>query len=196
MGLAGLFAVCVAAPVPAVPLAQFTPPPAGAQLVMNPNAGGLSIYSKYGLSPQLLRQVVPFRSNERVGTIVINTEEKFLYLVLPRGKAMRYGIGVARPGFEWAGTHKITAKREWPGWTPPAEMLQRQPNIPHFMKGGPDNPLGARALYIGSTLYRIHGTTEPWTIGKTVSSGCIRLTNEDVIDLYRRAKVGAKVLVI
>jgi len=103
---------------------------------------------------------------------------------------------VARPGFEWAGTHKITAKREWPGWTPPAEMLQRQPNIPHFMKGGPDNPLGARALYIGSTLYRIHGTTEPWTIGKTVSSGCIRLTNEDVIDLYRRAKVGAKVLVI
>jgi len=175
---------------------RFVPPPAGTELMTKPGIGKLAIYSKYGINPQYLRQVVPYRSIEPVGTIVINTETKFLYLVLPGGKAMRYGIGVARPGFQWAGTHAITAKRVWPTWTPPAEMLERQPNIPHFMQGGPDNPLGARALYIGSTLYRIHGTTEPWTIGTNVSSGCIRLTNDDVIDLYRRVRVGARVVVI
>ena len=143
----------------------------------------------------MLRQVVPYQTSEKPGTIVVNTGEKYLYLVLGGGRAMRYGIGVARSGFEWSGTHTVTAKRVWPDWTPPAEMLARRPDIPTHMEGGIDNPLGARALYIGSTLYRIHGTNEPWTIGGNVSSGCIRLTNEDVKDLYARAKMGAKVIV-
>ena len=126
---------------------------------------------------------------------MIDTPKHFLYLVEADGKAMRYGIGVGRPGFTWAGEHKVSAKKEWPDWVPPPEMLERQPGLPHFMAGGPDNPLGARALYLGSTLYRIHGSNEPWTIGHQVSSGCIRLRNEDVIDLYSRVKVGAKVVV-
>jgi lipoprotein-anchoring transpeptidase ErfK/SrfK len=112
------------------------------------------------------------------------------------GRAKRYGIGVGRPGFTWAGVHKVTAKREWPDWRPPEEMLKRQPYLPDYMPGGPDNPLGARALYLGSTLYRIHGSNEPWTIGRAVSSGCIRMRNEDVIDLYGRVGVGTKVVVI
>jgi lipoprotein-anchoring transpeptidase ErfK/SrfK len=140
--------------------------------------------------------VVPYDTAERAGTIIVNTGEKFLYLVLGGGKAMRYGIGTAKTGFEWSGTHRITNKREWPDWTPPAEMIARRPDIPHHMDGGINNPLGARALYIGSTLYRIHGTTEPWTIGTDVSSGCIRLVNDDVIDLYGRVKIGAKVIVL
>lgn len=156
----------------------------------------LMLRSKYGIHPQFLRQVVRYESNQRVGTIVVNTGKRYLYLVLPRGKAMRYGIGVARSGFEWSGTHSLTAKREWPSWTPPKEMLQRQPHLPRHVKGGLNNPLGARGLYIGSTLYRIHGTNEPWTIGGNVSSGCIRLTNDDVIDLYRRVRIGAKVVVL
>ena len=121
--------------------------------------------------------------------------ERRLYFVLPDGEAIRYGIGVGRDGFRWAGQHAITRKAEWPGWTPPAEMRKRVPDLPAYMPGGPDNPLGARALYIGSTLYRLHGTSEPWTIGQAVSSGCIRLTNEDIIDLYDRVKVGALVVV-
>ncbi len=143
-----------------------------------------------------MRQEVGYDGPEAPGTIVIDTPNKFLYLVEPDGKAMRYGIGVGRPGFTWSGVHKVTAKKEWPDWTPPKEMLQRQPGLPHFMAGGPNNPLGARALYIGSTLYRIHGSNEPWTIGHNVSSGCIRLRNADVIDLYGRVKVGAKVVVM
>jgi lipoprotein-anchoring transpeptidase ErfK/SrfK len=127
---------------------------------------------------------------------VVDTSHHFLYLVLPRGKALRYGIGVARDGFEWSGTHHITNKREWPGWTPPADMLKRQPRLPRHMEGGPGNPLGARALYLGATLYRIHGTSEPWTIGHAVSSGCIRMTNQAVIDLYGRVKVGTTVVVL
>ena len=142
------------------------------------------------------RDVVPYATDEAAGTIVVNTEAKFLYLVLGGGKAMRYGIGTAKDGFEWSGTHHITNKREWPDWTPPAEMIARRPDIPHYMPGGVNNPLGPRALYIGSTLYRIHGTTEPWTIGHNVSSGCIRLVNEDIIDLYSRVKIGAKVIVL
>jgi lipoprotein-anchoring transpeptidase ErfK/SrfK len=142
------------------------------------------------------RQLVSFPTSERSGTIIVDTGHKFLYLVLGDSRALRYGIGTARDGFEWSGVHKVTNKREWPDWTPPAEMIQRQPGIPHHMAGGIDNPLGARALYIGSTLYRIHGTNEPWTIGGDVSSGCIRMTNEDVIDLYGRAKIGAKVIVL
>jgi lipoprotein-anchoring transpeptidase ErfK/SrfK len=151
---------------------------------------------KVRLDPQFQRQIVTYKTSEAAGTVVVNTGQKFLYLVLGKGKALRYGIGTARDGFEWNGTHRVTNKREWPGWTPPAAMRKRQPGLPAYMEGGPDNPLGARALYIGSTLYRIHGTNEPWTIGGNVSSGCIRMVNDDVIDLYERVKIGAKVIVL
>ena len=146
--------------------------------------------------PKFLKQVVPYRGPEKPGTVVIDTPNRFLYLVQDNGTAMRYGIGVGRPGFTWAGEKSITAKKEWPDWTPPPEMLQRRPDLPHFMAGGPENPLGARALYLGSSLYRIHGSNEPWTIGQAVSSGCIRMRNDDVIDLYARVKLGTKVVVI
>jgi lipoprotein-anchoring transpeptidase ErfK/SrfK len=148
------------------------------------------------IDPRYLRREVAFDGPEAPGTIVIDTPNKFLYLVQPGGRAVRYGIGVGRPGFTWAGSHKITAKKEWPDWIPPEEMLQRQPDLPRFMPGGAENPLGARALYLGSTLYRIHGTNEAWTIGQNVSSGCIRMRNPDVIDLYERVKVGSKVVVL
>jgi lipoprotein-anchoring transpeptidase ErfK/SrfK len=151
---------------------------------------------RFDINPRYLRQQVEYRSNEAPGTIVIDTPNKFLYLVEPGNKALRYGIGVGRPGFTWSGEHKITAKKEWPDWVPPEEMLERQPYLPHFMPGGPGNPLGARALYLGSTLYRIHGTNEDWTIGTNVSSGCIRLRNADVEDLYNRVKVGTRVVVM
>jgi lipoprotein-anchoring transpeptidase ErfK/SrfK len=141
------------------------------------------------------KEIVDYETSYKVGTIVVETGERRLYLVLPDGKALRYGIGVGRDGFTWTGQHRITRKAEWPGWTPPAAMRKRVPDLPAYMPGGPQNPLGARALYIGSTLYRIHGTSEPWTIGQAVSSGCIRLTNEDVIDLYERVQVGALVVV-
>jgi lipoprotein-anchoring transpeptidase ErfK/SrfK len=142
------------------------------------------------------RQEVTYETTEKPGTIVIDTPNKFLYLVEGEGRAMRYGIGVGRPGFMWSGVHNVSAKKEWPDWVPPREMLERQPYLPHFMPGGPENPLGARALYLGSTLYRIHGTNEDWTIGHNVSSGCIRLRNADVIDLYNRVAVGTKVVVL
>ena len=148
------------------------------------------------MDPRFLPTVVDYTGREKPGTVIINTNERFLYLVQENGTAKRYGIGVGRPGFTWAGAHKVTAKREWPDWHPPDEMLKRQPYLPTFMAGGPDNPLGARALYLGSTLYRIHGSNEPWTIGHAVSSGCIRMRNEDVIDLYDRVAVGTKVVVI
>jgi lipoprotein-anchoring transpeptidase ErfK/SrfK len=141
------------------------------------------------------RQRVAFDTRYKPGTIVINTEERRLYLVTGPSEALRYGIGVGRDGFTWRGTHRVSAKREWPDWTPPPQMLRREPNLPRFMPGGEDNPLGARALYLGSTLYRIHGSNELDTIGTAVSSGCFRLTNEDVIDLYDRVKVGALVVV-
>ncbi len=151
---------------------------------------------KYKLGSEYRRQIVSYDGGQRPGTIIVNTGEKFLYLVQPGGKAIRYGIGTARDGFEWSGTHKVTRKAEWPGWTPPAAMKRRQPNLPDHMPGGINNPLGARAIYIGSTLYRIHGTNEPWTIGQNVSSGCIRMVNSDVEDLYERVKIGAKVIVL
>ena len=141
------------------------------------------------------RQVVSYDGGQSAGTIVIDTPNKFLYLVQGDGKALRYGIGVGRPGFEWAGVKTITRKAEWPVWTPPPEMLKRRPDLPRHMEGGSDNPLGARAMYLGSTMYRIHGTNEPGTIGQAVSSGCIRMVNKDVIDLYGRTKVGTKVIV-
>ncbi|MGV3491275.1 MAG: L,D-transpeptidase [Devosia sp.] len=143
----------------------------------------------------IAKTIVDYETDYKVGTIVVETGERRLYLVLEDGKALRYGIGVGREGFTWSGTNKITRMAEWPGWTPPAAMRKRVPDLPAYMPGGPDNPLGARALYIGTTLYRIHGTSEPWTIGQAVSSGCIRLTNEDVTDLYERVKVGATVIV-
>jgi lipoprotein-anchoring transpeptidase ErfK/SrfK len=146
--------------------------------------------------PRYEKQVVDYTGKERAGTIVIDTPNKFLYLVQGNGKALRYGIGVGRPGFTWSGVKTISAKKEWPDWTPPPEMLARRPDLPRHMEGGPQNPLGARAMYLGSSLYRIHGSNEPWTIGTNVSSGCIRMRNEDVIDLYGRVSVGAKVVVI
>jgi lipoprotein-anchoring transpeptidase ErfK/SrfK len=142
------------------------------------------------------RQVVDYRSNEAPGTIIIDTPNTYLYLVMGNGKAMRYGIGVGREGFTWSGTQSITKKAEWPDWTPPAEMIARQPYLPRYMAGGPGNPLGARAMYLGNTIYRIHGTNAPTTIGGRVSSGCIRMVNEDVVDLYSRVHVGTKVVVM
>jgi lipoprotein-anchoring transpeptidase ErfK/SrfK len=146
--------------------------------------------------PRYEKQLVEYDGKESPGTIIIDTPNKFLYLVQGDGKALRYGVGVGRPGFTWAGVKTISAKREWPDWTPPPEMLVRRPDLPRHMAGGPENPLGARAMYLGSSLYRIHGSNEPWTIGTNVSSGCIRMRNEDVIDLYGRVSVGAKVVVI
>jgi lipoprotein-anchoring transpeptidase ErfK/SrfK len=141
------------------------------------------------------KEIVAYETQHKPGTIVVETSERRLYLVLEDGKALKYGIGVGRDGFRWSGQHKITRMAEWPGWTPPPQMRKRVPDLPAYMPGGPENPLGARALYIGSTLYRIHGTSEPWTIGSAVSSGCIRLTNDDISDLYTRVRVGALVVV-
>jgi len=141
------------------------------------------------------RQLVFFRSNEAPGTLVISTADRFIYLVLGNSRALRYGIGVGREGFQWSGLVKVTRKAEWPDWTPPPEMIERQPYLPRFMAGGPGNPMGARAMYLGSTVYRIHGTNQPETIGEAVSSGCFRLANGDVIDLFSRVDVGAKVVI-
>jgi lipoprotein-anchoring transpeptidase ErfK/SrfK len=148
------------------------------------------------VDPRFHRQVVPYEGREAPGTIVIRQSERHLYLVQPGGTAMRYGIGVGRDGFGWSGVKTVSRKAEWPDWRPPSEMLQRRPDLPRFMPGGPSNPLGARAMYLGSSLYRIHGTNEPHTIGTAVSSGCFRLMNEDVMDLYSRVKLGAKVIVM
>jgi len=152
--------------------------------------------SRAQMDPKYLPTTVAYMGPEKPGTIIIDTPHRFLFLVEAGGVARRYGIGVGRPGFAWAGVKEITAKREWPDWRPPPEMLARRPDLPTFMAGGPENPLGARAMYLGSTLYRIHGSNEPWTIGGAVSSGCIRMRNEDVIDLYGRVKVGTRVIVI
>jgi len=148
-----------------------------------------------GGSGPIPRTTVGFQGNYAPGTIIIDTKERRLYLVQEGGRALRYGIGVGRDGFRWGGVHRITAKKEWPSWTPPAQMLRRRPDLPRHMVGGPDNPLGARAMYLGSTLYRIHGSNEPETIGQAVSSGCFRMVNDDVIDLYNRVQVGATVVV-
>jgi lipoprotein-anchoring transpeptidase ErfK/SrfK len=145
--------------------------------------------------PKYEKQLVDYHGGEGAGTIVVDTPNKFLFLVQGGGKAMRYGIGVGRPGFTWSGVKQISAKKEWPAWTPPAQMLRRRPDLPRHMPGGVENPLGARAMYLGSTLYRIHGSNEPETIGQAVSSGCFRMTNEDVADLYNRVSVGTTVIV-
>ncbi len=151
------------------------------------------------IDPKFHPQTVSYESNQKVGTIIVDTNSRFLYLVLGDSTARRYGVGVGKEGFEWRGTHNVTRKAEWPSWRPPQEMIKRERakgrELPAFMEGGPANPLGARAIYIGDTLYRIHGTNQPWTIGQAVSSGCIRMRNEDVMDLYERVKMGAKVIV-
>ena len=160
------------------------------QLIYKPEA------ERAEADPKYQKQIVEYSGREKPGTIVIDTPNRFLYLVQSGGTALRYGIGVGRPGFTWAGAKSVTMKREWPDWRPPSEMLKRRPDLPRYMPGGPENPLGARALYLGSSLYRIHGSNEPWTIGTAVSSGCIRMRNDDVIDLYNRVPVGARVIVI
>jgi lipoprotein-anchoring transpeptidase ErfK/SrfK len=164
-----------------------------------PSAAVLRPEPEVPIDPKYLPQTVDYDTEHPAGTIVIDTQTRFLYLVEPEGKARRYGVGVGKPGFEWAGTHKITRKAEWPDWRPPQEMIEREAKVGHYLpeyvEGGPHNPLGARALYLGSSLYRVHGTNQPWTIGKAVSSGCIRMRNEDVIELYERVKVGGRVIV-
>jgi len=152
-------------------------------------------YGTYSSGSPIARETVRLATNHAPGTIIINTSERRLYYVTGPGQAIRYGIGVGRIGFTWAGTTAISAKKEWPDWTPPSQMLRRRPDLPRHMKGGIENPLGARAIYLGSTLYRIHGSNEPETIGQAVSSGCFRMTNDDVVDLYGRVRIGAKVIV-
>jgi lipoprotein-anchoring transpeptidase ErfK/SrfK len=181
--------VYVSTPVHASPSAPASAPlPAPAPLVEPPKAADVP--------GAFVRQVVDYASRQTPGTVIIDTKNTFLYLVLNDAQALRYGIGVGREGFTWSGEQTVARKAEWPDWHPPAEMVSRQPYLPRFMAGGPGNPLGARAMYLGETEYRIHGTNKPDTIGKRVSSGCIRLTNEDVVDLYDRVKVGAKVIVL
>ncbi|HEV2000805.1 MAG TPA: L,D-transpeptidase [Xanthobacteraceae bacterium] len=162
----------------------------------NPYGNGYQEMAPRGFDPRFARATVPYEGGERPGTVVIDTRSRYLYLVQDDGKALRYGVGVGRPGFSWRGVKSVSAKKEWPDWRPPAEMLRRRPDLPVHMVGGPANPLGARAIYLGSSLYRIHGSNEPETIGQAVSSGCFRMRNEDVIDLYSRVKVGTKVVVI
>jgi len=168
---------------------------ARAEFFGSPDFTGTSSNFFQGGVSRIPRETVMYPTGYAPGTIVVNTAERRLYLVLGDGEALRYGIGVGRDGFRWGGVHRITAKKEWPAWTPPSQMLARRPDLPRHMVGGIENPLGARALYLGSTLYRIHGSNEPETIGQAVSSGCFRMTNEDVTDLYNRVSVGATVIV-
>ncbi|HYW62287.1 MAG TPA: L,D-transpeptidase [Bradyrhizobium sp.] len=195
----GVFAFSGAASAAPLQLFPFfmTPP---VQAAPQPQLQALPQVDEDGLAVELparlRRQVVNYATREAPGTIVIDTPNTYLYLVMGHGQAMRYGIGVGRDGFTWSGVQSITKKAEWPDWTPPPEMIARQPYLPRQMAGGPGNPLGARAMYLGGTIYRIHGTNAPGTIGTRVSSGCIRLTNEDVADLYSRVNVGTKVLVL
>ncbi len=194
LGAAAFSNSAAAAPLPLFPF--FMTPPTEAAPPPVAAAPSQDERSASGLPARLKRQVVSYPTREAPGTIVIDTPNTYLYLVLGNGQAMRYGIGVGRDGFTWSGTQTITRKAEWPAWTPPPEMIQRQPYLPRHMAGGPGNPLGARAMYPGGTIYRIHGTNAPETIGTHVSSGCLRLTNEDVTDLYSRVSVGAKVIVL
>jgi lipoprotein-anchoring transpeptidase ErfK/SrfK len=183
-----------AAPLQLFPFILTAPVQAAPQVQQAPRDDEDGVASE--LPARLKRQVVNYSGREAPGTIIIDTPNTYLYLVMGHGQAMRYGIGVGRDGFTWSGTQSITKKAEWPDWTPPPEMIARQPYLPRQMAGGPGNPLGARAMYLGGTIYRIHGTNAPGTIGTRVSSGCIRLTNEDVADLYSRVNVGTKVIVL
>jgi lipoprotein-anchoring transpeptidase ErfK/SrfK len=194
IGAVAFSGAAAAAPLPLFPFimeqpAQLAPPVVQRAPSQDENATA-------ELPARLKRQIVSYPTREPAGTIIIDTPNTYLYYVLGGGQAIRYGIGVGRDGFTWSGTQSITRKAEWPNWTPPAEMIARQPYLPRFMAGGPGNPLGARAMYLGGTVYRIHGTNAPGTIGTHVSSGCIRLTNQDVADLYSRVNVGTKVIVL
>jgi lipoprotein-anchoring transpeptidase ErfK/SrfK len=190
---AALFlAIAVAAPVPA----SAQPYDRTYPITMpEPDPGVDHTARDVELPPEYRRTSVFYRSGYPPGTIIVNSADRFLYLIQNNNVALRYGVGVGRDGFRWGGTHRITRKAEWPDWTPPPEMIQRQPYLPRFMAGGPGNPMGARALYIGATVYRIHGTNAPETIGQAVSSGCFRLVNADIEDLYARVPVGTKVIV-
>lgn len=178
------------------PITGLPPLPAGPQVAAIPSRHDMERPIERILDPKFARQEVEYSANHAPGTIVIDTGAKFLYLMQGNGRALRYGIGVGRPGFEWRGVKSITRKAEWPDWRPPEAMLRRRPDLPRFMEGGENNPLGARALYLGSSLYRIHGTNEPHTIGQALSSGCFRMLNDDVIDLYNRVRVGTRVIVM
>ena len=186
--LASLFAATCAGAAKADPAAASL-----ASFAVPSSSYGRSVSPDYKAIP---REIVSYAGNHQPGTIVVVSSERRLYLVMEGGKAMRYGVGVGRPGFGWSGTQTITMKQEWPDWRPPAAMLKRRPDLPRFMKGGEENPLGARAMYLGSSIYRIHGSNEPESIGHAVSSGCIRMLNEDVVDLYNRVKVGTRVVVM
>jgi lipoprotein-anchoring transpeptidase ErfK/SrfK len=170
----------------AIRLANFNP------LDRGPLADFLNLFRQQAIP----RQVIPWHGGHTPGTVIISTNERRLYYVLPGGEAIRYGVGVGREGFTWSGTKTVSMKRVWPDWSPPPQMLKRRPDLPHHLPGGMDNPLGARAIYLGSSMYRIHGSNEPDTIGAAVSSGCIRMTNQDVVDLFDRVKLGTKVVVL
>jgi lipoprotein-anchoring transpeptidase ErfK/SrfK len=193
IGTFAFSASATAAPLPLFPFIMTPPVQSAPQATVPQDDEDRNVTE---LPARLKRQVVSYTTREAPGTIIIDTPNTYLYLVMGSGQAMRYGIGVGRDGFTWSGVQSITKKAEWPNWTPPAEMIARQPYLPRFMAGGPGNPLGARAMYLGGTIYRIHGTNAPGTIGTHVSSGCIRLTNEDVADLYSRVNVGTKVIVL
>jgi lipoprotein-anchoring transpeptidase ErfK/SrfK len=198
-GLAAL-AICLLALIAPSPSTATTPtvidaPSAADEMKIDDQPGYVPSAESEQLDPQFQRQLVFYRTTEPPGTIIIQTAERYLYLVQGSNRAIRYGIGVGRDGFQWKGLVKISRKQEWPDWRPPPEMIERQPYLPRFMAGGPGNPLGARAMYLGATVYRIHGTNQPDTIGSKVSSGCFRLINPDVIDLFDRVPVGTRVIV-
>ena len=188
--LLGLLLLC--APLPAA--AQYRGP-SSMPTIQDADPGVDHTARDAELPPEERRTSVFYRTEYPPGTIIVNTADRFLYLIMGNNTALRYGIGVGRAGFQWGGIHNISRKAEWPDWTPPPEMIERQPYLPRFMAGGPGNPLGARALYIGTTVYRIHGTNAPETIGQAVSSGCFRLVNDDIIDLYNRVPIGTKIVV-
>lgn len=195
--LRSLLACGLTVPLLALPGAAQPRPPAALQETMDigDEPGRVSTEEVSISEGPYARQMVLFRSNEAPGTVVIHSGERFLYVVQGNGRALRYGIGVGREGFTWSGQVQVSRKAEWPDWRPPPEMLQRQPYLPRFMAGGPGNPMGARALYLGSTVFRIHGTNQPETIGQAISSGCFRLANGDIVDLYDRVPVGTKVII-
>jgi lipoprotein-anchoring transpeptidase ErfK/SrfK len=197
-GALAIGAVTYSAPATAAPfpLFPFAAPPAPSAPPSVQAAPEQNRSTAFELPARFRRQIVSYPTHEASGTIIIDTPHAYLYYVLGGGQAIRYGIGVGREGFTWSGVQSVTKKAEWPDWTPPAEMIARQPYLPRYMAGGPGNPLGARAMYLGGTVYRIHGTNAPETIGTRVSSGCIRLTNQDVTDLYSRVSVGTKVIVL
>jgi lipoprotein-anchoring transpeptidase ErfK/SrfK len=180
---------------PAVPAYSQTLLPSSVETMRDVDPGVDDTGRIAEMSPEFRRKSVLYRTEQPAGTIIVNTADRYLYLIMGNGTALRYGIGVGRDGFQWGGIQKITLKREWPDWVPPPEMIQRQPYLPRWMAGGPGNPLGARAMNLGATVYRIHGTNAPQTIGQAVSSGCFRLVNDDVADLYDRVPLGTKVVV-